>query len=209
MPQEIRDIILHGTKGRPVTLTFVDGRKSYDVRKPFEGVIGNLNRRLLQTESAWMREELSKYQSSQPCEVCHGARLKPEALAVKVAMKDISYATHLSVVDALAWFQDLPRHLNGQQKEIAERILKEILERLGFLNNVGLDYLNLDRTSGTLSGGESQRIRLASQIGTGLSGVLYVLDEPVDRPPPARQRHAAQDAAAAARPRQHRAGGRA
>ncbi|THD35654.1 MAG: excinuclease ABC subunit UvrA, partial [Sphingomonas sp.] len=178
VPQEIRDVILHGTKGRPVTLTFVDGRKSYDVRKPFEGVIGNLNRRLLQTESAWMREELSKYQSSQPCEVCHGARLKPEALAVKVAMKDISYATHLSVVDALAWFTDLPNHLNGQQKEIAERILKEILERLGFLNNVGLDYLNLDRTSGTLSGGESQRIRLASQIGSGLSGVLYVLDEP-------------------------------
>ncbi|MDB5677114.1 excinuclease ABC subunit UvrA, partial [Sphingomonas bacterium] len=178
LPQEYRDVILHGTKGRPVTLTFVDGRKSYDVRKPFEGVIGNLNRLLLQTESAWMREELSKYQSSQPCEVCHGARLKPEALAVKVAMKDISYATHLSVVDALAWFQDLPRHLGAQQKEIAERILKEILERLGFLNNVGLDYLNLDRTSGTLSGGESQRIRLASQIGSGLSGVLYVLDEP-------------------------------
>ncbi|MBN8808644.1 MAG: excinuclease ABC subunit UvrA [Sphingomonas sp.] len=178
LPQEVRDVILHGTKGRAVTLTFVDGRKSYDVKKPFEGVIGNLNRRLLQTESAWMREELSKYQSSQPCETCHGARLKPEALAVKVAMQDISHATHLSVVDALAWFTDLPNHLNGQQKEIAERILKEIVERLGFLNNVGLDYLNLDRTSGTLSGGESQRIRLASQIGSGLSGVLYVLDEP-------------------------------
>jgi excinuclease ABC subunit A len=178
LPGEVQLIILHGTGGKPVTLTFVDGRKSYDVRKPFEGVIGNLNRRMLQTESAWMREELSKYQSSQPCEVCHGARLKPEALAVKVAMKDISYATHLSVVDALAWFEALPEQLNGQQREIAERILKEILERLGFLNNVGLDYLNLDRTSGTLSGGESQRIRLASQIGSGLSGVLYVLDEP-------------------------------
>ncbi|WP_066589967.1 excinuclease ABC subunit UvrA [Sphingomonas pruni] len=178
LPGEVRLIILHGTGGKPVTLTFVDGKKSYDVRKPFEGVIGNLNRRMLQTESAWMREELSKYQSSQPCETCHGARLKPEALAVKIAMQDISHATHLSVVDALAWFQDLPNHLNGQQKEIAERILKEIVERLGFLNNVGLDYLNLDRTSGTLSGGESQRIRLASQIGSGLSGVLYVLDEP-------------------------------
>ncbi len=178
LPGEVRLIILHGTGGKPVTLTFVDGKKSYDVRKPFEGVIGNLNRRMLQTESAWMREELSKYQSSQPCETCHGARLKPEALAVKVAMQDISHATRLSVVDALAWFQDLPNHLNGQQKEIAERILKEIVERLGFLNNVGLDYLNLDRTSGTLSGGESQRIRLASQIGSGLSGVLYVLDEP-------------------------------
>ena len=178
LPGEVRLVILYGTAGKPVTLTFVDGKKSYDVRKPFEGVIGNLNRRMLQTESAWMREELSKYQSSQPCETCHGARLKPEALAVKIAMQDISYATHLSVVDALAWFQDLPNHLNGQQKEIAERILKEIVERLGFLNNVGLDYLNLDRTSGTLSGGESQRIRLASQIGSGLSGVLYVLDEP-------------------------------
>jgi len=178
LPGEVRLVILYGTAGKPVTLTFVDGKKSYDVKKPFEGVIGNLNRRMLQTESAWMREELSKYQSSQPCETCHGARLKPEALAVKVAMQDISYATHLSVVDALAWFQDLPNHLNGQQKEIAERILKEIVERLGFLNNVGLDYLNLDRTSGTLSGGESQRIRLASQIGSGLSGVLYVLDEP-------------------------------
>lgn len=178
LPEEVRNIILHGTKGKAVTLTFIDGKKSYDVSKPFEGVIGNLNRRMLQTESAWMKEELGKYQSSQPCEVCHGARLKPEALAVKVAMQDISHATHLSVVDALAFFTDLPSHLNDQQRAIAERILKEIVERLGFLNNVGLDYLNLDRTSGTLSGGESQRIRLASQIGSGLSGVLYVLDEP-------------------------------
>ncbi|OWK30882.1 excinuclease ABC subunit UvrA [Sphingomonas mucosissima] len=175
---EVQSVILHGTRGKPVTLTFIDGKKSYDVSKPFEGVIGNLNRRMAQTESAWMKEELGKYQSSQACEVCHGARLKPEALAVKVAMQDISHATHLSVVDALAFFTDLPQHLNPQQSAIAERILKEIVERLGFLNNVGLDYLNLDRTSGTLSGGESQRIRLASQIGSGLSGVLYVLDEP-------------------------------
>ncbi len=178
LPGEVRLIILHGTGGKPVTLTFVDGKKSYDVKKPFEGVIGNLNRRMLQTESTWMREELGKYQSSQPCEVCHGARLKPEALAVKVAREDISHATRMSVVDALAWFNALPEQLNDQQRAIAERILKEIVERLGFLNNVGLDYLNLDRTSGTLSGGESQRIRLASQIGSGLSGVLYVLDEP-------------------------------
>ncbi|MEI9928607.1 MAG: excinuclease ABC subunit UvrA [Sphingomonas sp.] len=178
LPGEIRYLILHGSRGKPVTLTFVDGRKSYDVRKPFEGVIGNLNRRMLQTESAWMREELSKYQASHHCEVCHGARLKPEALAVKVAMRDISSVTRLSVVDALAFFTALPADLTEQQQNIAERILKEILERLGFLNNVGLDYLNLDRTSGTLSGGESQRIRLASQIGSGLSGVLYVLDEP-------------------------------
>ena len=176
--EEERRIVLHGTQGRPVTLTFVDGKKSYDVKKPFEGVIGNLNRRMLSTESAWMREELSKYQSSAPCETCHGARLKPEALAVKIGMRDISSVTRLSVVDALAWFEAIPAELTGQQREIAERILKEILERLGFLNNVGLDYLNLDRTSGTLSGGESQRIRLASQIGSGLSGVLYVLDEP-------------------------------
>ncbi|WP_339345602.1 excinuclease ABC subunit UvrA [uncultured Sphingomonas sp.] len=178
LPGEVKLVILHGTGGKPVTLTFVDGKKSYDVKKPFEGVIGNLNRRLLQTESAWMKEELSKYQSSQACEVCHGARLKPEALAVKIAGEDISHATRMSVVDALAFFTDLPNHLGDQQRAIAERILKEIVERLGFLNNVGLDYLNLDRTSGTLSGGESQRIRLASQIGSGLSGVLYVLDEP-------------------------------
>ena len=145
LPGEVKLVILYGTAGKPVTLTFVDGKKSYDVKKPFEGVIGNLNRRMLQTESAWMREELSKYQSSQPCETCHGARLKPEALAVKIAMQDISHATHLSVVDALAWFQDLPNHLSGQQKEIAERILKEIVERLGFLNNVGLDYLKIGR----------------------------------------------------------------
>ena len=178
LPPEVQSVILHGSKGKPVTLTFIDGKKKYDVSKPFEGVIGNLNRRLLQTESAWMREELNKYQSAAPCEVCGGARLKPEALAVKIAMKDISYATHLSVVDALQFFTDMPQHLGDQQNAIAERILKEIVERLGFLNNVGLDYLNLDRTSGTLSGGESQRIRLASQIGSGLSGVLYVLDEP-------------------------------
>ena len=178
LPEEARETILTGTRGRPVTLTFVDGRKSYDVKKPFEGVLGNLNRRMLQTESAWMREELSKYQAAHPCETCHGARLKPEALAVKIAGEHISHATHLSVVDALDWFAKLPAHLTDQQNEIARAILKEINERLGFLNNVGLDYLNLDRTSGTLSGGESQRIRLASQIGSGLSGVLYVLDEP-------------------------------
>jgi excinuclease ABC subunit A len=178
LPGEVQLIILHGTGGKPVTLTFVDGKKSYDVRKPFEGVIGNLNRRMLSTESAWMREELAKYQAAHPCDTCHGARLKPEALAVKIAGENISHATHLSVVDALAWFQKLPETLTPQQKEIARAILKEIDERLGFLNNVGLDYLNLDRTSGTLSGGESQRIRLASQIGSGLSGVLYVLDEP-------------------------------
>jgi excinuclease ABC subunit A len=148
------------------------------VKKPFEGVIGNLERRMLSTESAWMREELSKYQAAHPCETCGGARLKPEALSVKIAGEDISMSARRSVADALGWFSTLEQHLTGQQKEIARAILKEINERLGFLHNVGLDYLNLDRTSGTLSGGESQRIRLASQIGSGLSGVLYVLDEP-------------------------------
>ncbi len=173
-----RDIVLNGTQGLPVTLRFQDGRKSYEVKKPFEGVVGNLTRRMLQTESAWMREELAKFQAAAPCEVCHGARLKPEALAVKIAGEDISIPTRRSVGDALAFFNGLAEQLDKTQKQIAEPILKEIIERLGFLNNVGLDYLNLDRTSGTLSGGESQRIRLASQIGSGLSGVLYVLDEP-------------------------------
>ncbi|MFA7601384.1 MAG: excinuclease ABC subunit UvrA [Novosphingobium sp.] len=178
LPGEVRLIILHGSGGKPVPLTFIDGKKSYTVTKAFEGVIGNLNRRMLQTESAWMREELSKYQTAQPCEVCDGKRLKPEALSVKIAGEDISMSTRRSVADAYAWFSTLEDKLNATQKQIAHAILKEINERLGFLNNVGLDYLNLDRTSGTLSGGESQRIRLASQIGSGLSGVLYVLDEP-------------------------------
>ncbi|HEX8444016.1 MAG TPA: excinuclease ABC subunit UvrA [Allosphingosinicella sp.] len=178
LSDEQRDVILHGTKGKPVTLTFIDGRKSYDVKKPFEGVIGNLNRRMLQTESAWMREELAKYQSAAPCETCGGARLRPAPLSVKIAGEDISMSSRRSVRHALDWFSTLEPKLSPQHQEIARAILKEINERLGFLNNVGLDYLNLDRTSGTLSGGESQRIRLASQIGSGLSGVLYVLDEP-------------------------------
>ncbi|RED16838.1 excinuclease ABC subunit UvrA [Parasphingopyxis lamellibrachiae] len=173
-----RDVVLNGTQGLPITLSFKDGRKSYDVKKPFEGVIGNLNRRMMQTESAWMREELGKFQTAAPCEVCGGARLKPEALAVKIGGEDISMSARRPVGQALAWFEALPAKLNAQQSQIATPILKEIVERLGFLNNVGLDYLNLDRSSGTLSGGESQRIRLASQIGSGLSGVLYVLDEP-------------------------------
>ena len=177
-----RDIILHGTGGYPVALTFKDGRKTYTVEKPFEGVIGNLNRRLLQTDSAWMREELAKFQTAQPCETCHGKRLNEKALSVKIPSAngptDIATPTRMSVSDAKAWFLGLDENLTEQQQQIARAILKEINERLGFLDNVGLDYLNLDRTSGTLSGGESQRIRLASQIGSGLSGVLYVLDEP-------------------------------
>jgi excinuclease ABC subunit A len=171
-------IILHGTGGMPVPLTFKDGRREYTVNKAFEGVIGNLNRRLLQTESAWMREELSKYQTAQPCETCGGKRLNEKALSVKIIGTDIATPVAMSVADAKAWFLGLDAQLTPQQSQIAKAILKEINERLGFLDNVGLDYLNLDRTSGTLSGGESQRIRLASQIGSGLSGVLYVLDEP-------------------------------
>ncbi|MDC8754736.1 excinuclease ABC subunit UvrA [Erythrobacter sp. sf7] len=171
-------IILHGTGGMPVPLTFKDGRREYTVNKAFEGVIGNLNRRMMQTESAWMQEELSKYQTAQPCEVCGGKRLNEKALSVKVAGTDIATPVQMSVADAKAWFLKLDAQLTDQQSQIAKAILKEINERLGFLDNVGLDYLNLDRTSGTLSGGESQRIRLASQIGSGLSGVLYVLDEP-------------------------------
>ncbi|MBI1401987.1 MAG: excinuclease ABC subunit UvrA [Porphyrobacter sp.] len=171
-------IILHGTNGLPVPLTFKDGRREYTVNKAFEGVIGNLNRRMMQTESAWMQEELSRYQTAQPCEVCGGKRLNEKALSVKVAGTDIATPVQMSVADAKAWFLKLDAQLTEQQSQIAKAILKEINERLGFLDNVGLDYLNLDRTSGTLSGGESQRIRLASQIGSGLSGVLYVLDEP-------------------------------
>ncbi|MEY4501714.1 MAG: excinuclease subunit [Pseudomonadota bacterium] len=178
LPPLVPAIILGGSGGEILRLTFQDGRKSYDVQKQFNGVIGNLERRLLQTDSAWMREELSKFQRAAPCEVCDGARLKPEARAVKIAGEDISISTRRSVVDALEWFSTLSDKLTDQQQQIAKAILKEINARLGFLNNVGLDYLNLNRTSGTLSGGESQRIRLASQIGSGLSGVLYVLDEP-------------------------------
>jgi excinuclease ABC subunit A len=186
LSEEQRSVILHGTRGKTVPLTFKDGRKQYTVKKPFEGVIGNLNRRLMQTESAWMREELSKFQTAQPCETCGGKRLNEKALAVKIpgppdvdgGVVDIATPTKMSVSDAKDWFLALDTHLNPQQSQIAKAILKEINERLGFLDNVGLDYLNLDRTSGTLSGGESQRIRLASQIGSGLSGVLYVLDEP-------------------------------
>ena len=175
---EAQKAVLHGTGGKAIALRFEDGRKSYEVLKPFEGVVANLQKRLNATESAWMREELSRYQSAAPCEVCHGDRLKPEALSVKIAGESIADAVRRPVSQAFAWAKGLSEKLTPKQRTIGERILKEIIERLGFLDNVGLDYLNLDRKSGTLSGGESQRIRLASQIGSGLSGVLYVLDEP-------------------------------
>ena len=152
--------------------------RSYDTKKPFEGVITNIKRRFRETESEWAREELAKYFSDIPCEACHGYRLKPEALCVKIGGKHIGEISELSVKRAGEWFETVPKALNAQQNEIAARVLKEIRERLSFLLDVGLNYLTLSRSSGTLSGGESQRIRLASQIGSGLTGVLYVLDEP-------------------------------
>ena len=178
LPEAARHVILHGTGSEPITFTYEDGLRTYQTRKPFEGVIGNIERRWRETESAWVREELSRYQSDRPCDACHGARLKPEALAVKIAGLHIAEVSDMSVRAANAWFEALPERLTAKQNEIAPRILKEIRERLRFLNEVGLDYLTLARASGTLSGGESQRIRLASQIGSGLTGVLYVLDEP-------------------------------
>src|SRR5712672_4364225 len=152
--------------------------RAYDTMKAFEGVITNINRRYRETESEWAREELAKYFSDIPCEACHGYRLKPEALCVKIDGKHIGEISELSVGRAGELFETVPAALNAQQNEIAGRVLKEIRERLSFLLDVGLNYLTLSRASGTLSGGESQRIRLASQIGSGLTGVLYVLDEP-------------------------------
>ncbi|CAO3355436.1 excinuclease ABC subunit UvrA [Azospirillum melinis] len=178
LPEKVRKTILFGSDGSTITMTYDDGLRRYQTNKAFEGIVNNLERRFRETDSAWTRDELSKYQSSQPCEVCKGARLKPEALAVKVRGRNISEAAELSIAGAGAWFSELNEHLRPKDREIAYRILKEINERLGFLNAVGLEYLTLSRGSGTLSGGESQRIRLASQIGSGLTGVLYVLDEP-------------------------------
>jgi len=178
LPDNVRNVMLFGSGKEEVRFTYEDGSRSYEVRKPFEGVVTNLERRYKETESEWAREEISRYMSETPCAACNGKRLKPEALAVKIADCDIGYATGLSVRAARDWFTALPTSLNQKQNEIAVRILKEICERLTFLVNVGLEYLTLARASGTLSGGESQRIRLASQIGSGLTGVLYVLDEP-------------------------------
>ena len=177
LPEKVRKAILHGTE-EPVTMTFNDGLRSYTTTKPFEGIIPNMERRWKETDSTWVREELQRYQASSTCEVCEGHRLKPEALAVKVGGKHIGETALMSITAAAEWFKALSKKLKPQQQEIAARILKEINERLGFLVNVGLDYLTLGRASATLSGGESQRIRLASQIGSGLTGVLYVLDEP-------------------------------
>ncbi len=178
LPTTLRDAILYGSGAESIRIRYEDGSRAYDTEKPFEGVIANMERRYRDTDSAWMREELSRYQATQPCEACHGARLKPEALAVKIRGQDISSITALSIAEARDWFDTLSPALRPKDRDIARRILREINDRLGFLVDVGLDYLTLARNSGTLSGGESQRIRLASQIGSGLTGVLYVLDEP-------------------------------
>ena len=174
LPEEAKNLILFGSGDVCVPMYY----SRFVSDKPFEGVVPNMERRFLETDSAWIREEFSKYQSAAPCEYCHGKRLKPEALAVKVNGLDIMEASEMSIKKARDWFSKVEAKLSPKKAEIAHKILKEIIDRLSFLNNVGLDYLSLSRQSGTLSGGEAQRIRLASQIGSGLTGVLYVLDEP-------------------------------
>ena len=178
LTKKARNAILFGTDEEEVRFSYDDGSRSYTVRKPFEGVVNNLERRWKETDSDWAREEIGRFMSETPCSACNGHRLKPEALAVKIADHHIADVSKFSVAEAHRWFDTLPKSLSKKQNEIAGRILKEIRERLTFLVDVGLDYLTLSRNSGSLSGGESQRIRLASQIGSGLSGVLYVLDEP-------------------------------
>ncbi len=178
LPKKVQDAILYGSGEEEIKFTYDDGLRGYTTKKPFEGVITNLERRFKETESEWAREDLAKYFTDVPCAACQGARLKPEALCVKIAHANIAQVAELSVRKAGDWFAALPEKLTPKQNEIASRVLKEIRERLRFLVDVGLDYLTLSRGSGTLSGGESQRIRLASQIGSGLTGVLYVLDEP-------------------------------
>jgi excinuclease ABC subunit A len=178
LPDEARKVVLYGSGSDKIRFVYDDNARKYEVNKTFEGVIPNLQRRWRETDSSWVREELGRYQSDTPCEVCTGFRLKPEALAVKIEGKHIAEVSLLAIRQARDWFEGLEKTLSDKQMEIARRILKEINDRLRFLVDVGLDYLNLSRGSGTLSGGESQRIRLASQIGSGLTGVLYVLDEP-------------------------------
>ncbi len=178
LPDSVRQVILYGSGRDTIRMAYNDGLRSYEVNKAFEGVITNLERRYRETESDLARDEIARFMAETPCATCGGKRLKPEALAVKIDGRDISETTALSIRDALAWARALPDRMSAKQNEIAFRILKEIRERLTFLSDVGLEYLTLARASGTLSGGESQRIRLASQIGSGLSGVLYVLDEP-------------------------------
>ena len=178
LPKFVQQLFLYGSGDEEIPFRFDEGGRVYEVTRPFEGVIPNMERRYRETDSNWVREEFERYQNNRPCGACEGYRLRDEALAVKIAGMHVGQVVQLSIREALAWIEDAPNHLTKQKNEIAKAIIKEIRERLGFLNNVGLEYLTLSRNSGTLSGGESQRIRLASQIGSGLTGVLYVLDEP-------------------------------
>jgi excinuclease ABC subunit A len=178
LPKKIKDVILYGSDEEEIKFNYDDGYEKYSHKKTFEGVINNLERRFLESDSEWKREAIAEYQSDSACESCNGDRLKEEALCVKIDNHNISEVTKKSILDSAKWFKDLEKNLDKKQFKIAEHVLKEINERLNFLLNVGLDYLTLSRESGTLSGGEAQRIRLASQIGSGLTGVLYVLDEP-------------------------------
>ncbi len=178
LPEHVQQVFLYGSGDEEIQFRYDEGGRVYQVSRVFEGVIPNMERRYRETDSSWIREEFERYQNNRPCGACGGYRLREEALAVKIAGLHVGQVVQMSIREALAWIEGVPEHLSAQKNEIARAILKEIRERLGFLNNVGLEYLTLSRSSGTLSGGESQRIRLASQIGSGLTGVLYVLDEP-------------------------------
>jgi len=178
LSNKVKQVFLYGSGDEEIKFRYDEGGRIYQVSRTFEGVIPNMERRYRETDSNWIREEFENYQNNRPCGSCSGYRLRPEALAVKISKSHIGQVVQLSIKDALEWCQNAPKFLSKQKNEIAHTILKEIIERLGFLNNVGLEYLTLSRSAGTLSGGESQRIRLASQIGSGLTGVLYVLDEP-------------------------------
>ncbi|WP_372887626.1 excinuclease ABC subunit UvrA, partial [Shimia sp.] len=178
LPEKVKQVFLRGSGEEEIDFRYDEGGRVYQVSRAFEGVIPNMERRYRETDSNWIREEFERYQNNRPCHTCRGHRLREEALAVKIAGVHVGHVVQMSIREALDWISDVPNHLTAQKQEIARAIVKEIRERLGFLNNVGLEYLTLSRSSGTLSGGESQRIRLASQIGSGLTGVLYVLDEP-------------------------------
>jgi excinuclease ABC subunit A len=178
LPEQAKEVFLRGSGGEEIQFRYDEGGRVYQVKRAFEGVIPNMERRYRETDSAWVREEFEQYQNNRPCHECHGYRLRPEALAVKIGGLHVGQVVQMSIREAFDWVETVPGALSNQKNEIAKAILKEIRERLGFLNNVGLEYLTLSRNAGTLSGGESQRIRLASQIGSGLTGVLYVLDEP-------------------------------
>jgi excinuclease ABC subunit A len=178
LPDKVKEVFLRGSGGEEISFRYDEGGRIYQVSRVFEGVIPNMERRYRETDSAWSREEMERFQNNRPCGACHGYRLKPEALAVKIAGLHAGQVVQMSITEAYDWIGSVPGALSNQKNEIARAILKEIRERLGFLVNVGLNYLTLSRNAGTLSGGESQRIRLASQIGSGLTGVLYVLDEP-------------------------------